>query len=273
MRKSALAAVIGLAFLFASSTQPVFAQDFGMNKFRNDVRRDENQASKTARRQEQNLDNLQKRANKLIDSRIDSLNKVLARIKNDKRLSADEKASLSQDVQTTISGLTQLKAKIDADTDISVARDDAQKIITDFKVFAIFEPKIRLLVTIDRLLALDSKLSSLASKLQSHINKLKAQGKDVSKLQALLDDINSNLSMASSKLASDKGTVISISASSNPSVFAPIRQDLADVRSEFAQIRHDIGQMRVEFQAVIKASTNQSVSTSPSPSPLPTTTP
>ncbi len=271
MRKNALATIFGITFLLVSAVQPVFAQSF--NGLIRDVQREENQASKAAQRQEQGLDNLKKKADRLIENRIASLNKVLTRIQNDKRLTADEKSSLSQDVQTNIDNLTSLKAKIDADTDIVTVRADAKGIITNYRIYTILEPKIRLLVIIDNLSTLDSKLSSLAPKLQDLISNLKSQGKDVSKLQTLLDDINTNLSTISTKLASNKQTVLSISASSNPSVFAPIRQDLAAVRSEFAQIRHDIGQMRVEFQTVIKATLNQSASSSPAPSPSPTTTP
>ncbi len=251
-------------------TQPALAQDDGMNKLINQVQRSENQAAKDTQkqqRQEQNLDNLKKRADKMIDNRIDALNKVLQRIQNDKRLSADEKSSLSAEIQTNISGLTSLKAKIDADTDITVARTDSKSIITNFRVFAIFEPKIRLLVTIDNMSASQTRLSSLTPKLQNLINNLKSQGKDVSKLQPLLDDINSNLSTIGSKLSADRQTVLGISASSNPSTFASVRQDLATVREEFAKVRSDIGQMRVEFQTAIKSNVNQPTTSSPSPSP------
>lgn len=244
-----------------TAAQPVVAQ-YGINRLINRVQNRENQASQTAQRQTNQLSNLKKRADQLIDNRINSLNRILQRIQNDSRLSADEKSSLSADVQTEISTLTSLKAKIDADTDITTARADAKSIITNFKVYAIFEPKLRILVIIDNLTGLSAKISSLTPKLQDLINNLKLNGKDVSKLQPLLDDVNSNLSTINSKLAADKQTVLAVSASSNPSVFAPVRQDLATVRAAFAQIRHDIGQMRVEFQVVIKAGINQSTESS-----------
>ncbi len=251
-------------------SRPVFAQ-MGVDKLINRTQNEENQANKqasrTAQRQEQNLDNLKKRADTLVDNRIASLNKVLQRIQNDTSLSADDKTSLSAEVQTNINSLTQLKTKIDADTDITTARADAKTIITSYKIFAIFEPKIRTLITIDNLSALQVKISSLTPKLQDLINNLKSQGKDVSKLQPLLDDINSNLVTINTKLAADKQTVLSISISSSPSAFAAVRQDLASIRSDFAKIRHDIGQMRVEFQTVIKINVNQST---PSQSPAPT---
>ncbi|MCL4366318.1 hypothetical protein M1437_03770 [Patescibacteria group bacterium] len=256
MKKSILAVTGIVLSLLIANPQPVFAQ-MGVNRLVNQVQRVENQATRIAQRQEQNLDNLKKRADKMINNRVSSLNKLLQRIQNDKRLSTDEKTSLSGDVQANITGLTQLKAKIDADTDITTVRADTRSIITNFRIHAIFEPKIRLLVTINHLSALQGRLSSLTPKLQTLINNLKSQGKDVSKLQSLLDDINSNLSTINSKLSADKQTVLSISISSNPSVFAPVRQDLATVRGEFAQIRHDIGQMRVDFKIV-----------HPSPSPI-----
>lgn len=261
MKKTSLISLtIAISTLMATA-QPVYAQ-LGMDRLINQAQREENQATKAAQRQEQNLANLIKRADTLIDNRVNSLNKVSQRIQNDKRLSNDDKTFLTSQVQSTITSLTQLKAKIDADTDITVARTDAKSIITNFRIFAIFEPKIRILIVIDNLSALQTKLSALTPKLQDLINNLKSQGKDVSQLQPLLDDINANLSTISTKLAADKQAVLAVTVSSNPSVFAPVRQDLATVRSDFAKIRSDIGQMRVDFQSAIKANTTQSASSS-----------
>lgn len=245
------------------SATPVFAQDFGMNKLINDQTRAQNQASRAAERQTDQLSNLIKRANKAVDNRVDELNRLSTRIQNDKRLSADEKSTLTANIQTDITSLTNLKVKINADTDISTARTDIKQILA-IRVYSVVVPQTRLLIVIDNLSALTSRLQGLTPKIQNLINNLKSQGKDVSALQPLLDDINSQLSTISSKLTQDKSTVLAVTATtSDPhSVFVSVRQDLSAVRQDFSKIRSDVGQMRQAFKGAIHNTTGGPTSSS-----------
>lgn len=259
-----LSIVGATSLLLLTSTSPVLAApakgqgSFGAAEMINQIQKSENQASKAAQKQDQNLTNLKTRADKAIDQRITSLNNLLSRVQNAGRLDATEKSALSSDIQSDISGLTTLKAKIGADTDISTAREDAKKIVSDYRIYAMFMPRMRLLITIDNLQALAARLSSLMPKIQSLADNLKSQGKDTSKIQSLIDDINNQLSTINSKLSADKTTVmgVSISTQDPQATFVQVRKDLSSVRSAFAQIRHDIGQMRVDFQSIIKVTGN-----------------
>lgn len=261
-----------LSSLLFTASPVLAADDFGLNRLIRQEDRAQNQASLTAQRQENNLTNLKTRADKAIDNRIAQLNRLLGRIQNDSRLSADEKSTLSANIQTDITGLTSLKAKIDADTDITVARTDV-KSIGNFKIFAVVVPQTRILITIDNLSALTLRLQGLTPKIQDLINNLKSQGKDVSGLQPLLDDINAQLSTINSKLSSDKATVLAVTATSPnaQATFVSTRQDLASVRQLFAKIRADIAQMRVAFKGAVHNTTGGPTS-SPTVSPSPSAT-
>lgn len=269
MKKRIFAAgLITTTLLFSTGT--VFAQSYGMQRLINQETRAQAQASTAAQRQETNLTNLKQRADKAIDNRITELNNLLSRIQNNSRLSSDEKTSLSADINTDISGLTSLKAKIDADTDLQTARSDAKTIVTSYRIYMVLVPKIRLLITIDNLSALDTTLQGLTPKLQDLINNLKSQGKDVTSLQSSLDDINSRLTSISNTLSADKSKVEAVSVSDYAtahSSFVAVRQDLAqNIRASFAQIRHDIAQMRVDFKISIKnASAEPKASSSATP--------
>lgn len=253
MKKQLIAASL-IALMSLGIASPVLADDFGINRLVKDTQQSINQASRTAQRKSEELGEFKKRADQMIDNRINELNKLLTRIQADKRLSAGEKISISQDVQNDINGLTALKAKIDADNDLVIARTDAKQIVANFKIFVVEVPKIRLLIATDNLSALAANLQGLTPKLQDLLNKLKSQGKDVSAAQPFLDDINSKLQSITSKLAADKTTVLGVSiTSADPhATFASVRQDLASIRASFAQIRHDIGQMREVLSAIIK---------------------
>lgn len=211
---------------------------------------EEDPNSQGSQQREQSLDNMKKKTDKLIEARVSSLNRLLQRIQTDKGLTTDEQTLFSEEVKTNINQLNQLKAKIDTGTDINIVKADTKSIVSKFRIFAVFEPKIRMLVMIDNLSALSGKISSAAQKLQDLTNSLKSQGKDVSALQRLLNNINSDLAMINYKLAAAKQNTLSISVSSSPSAFSGIRKDLGTVKSEFMLIKGIIAQMKPVFNSV-----------------------
>ena len=196
-----------------------------------------NNSSKAAVREQEQIIKLKQKGDKMADQRIASLNTLITRINNDKRLTSEEKTALSLDIQNAISGLTALKAKIDQDTTIADLRIDIKQIVTNYKVYEVLEPKIRILVTIDNLQDVSNRLGFLTPKLQIFIDDLKSQNKNVSDLQILLDDINSNLSAINAKLSADKTAVmnISVNTANAKDTFVSVRKDLAQVRALFAK--------------------------------------
>jgi chromosome segregation ATPase len=163
---------------------------------------------------------------------------------------------------TTIKDLQNLQAKIDADTDPTTAKTDRKSIVNDYKIYAIYEPRVRLLVIIDNLQTSANTVSSLSARLQTLLNTLQSQGKNVTPAQNSLNDINAQLTKINSSLTADKSLVSNVTiATQNPqSVFVTVRQNLANLRFDFAQIRLDIAQMR---QQLHQFETVPSISPSP----------
>ncbi len=217
----------------------------------------EKPATKAAKAENNKMDRLRTRAITAIDNRVASLNQVLKRIQADKNLSESDRSSLNAQINEVIKGLTDLKAKIETDTAIEEIRTDAKKIISDYHVYAIFEPKLRLLITINNLQTFSKKAANLVPKIQDLINNLKSQGKDVAILQAALDDIKEQLKDIDSTLAADKEKVaaIDIKSVASQQTLTAVRKDLAAVRKDFAKIRLDIAKMRNDFKINIKKST------------------
>ncbi len=261
MRKN-LFVSIGLSASLLLAASPVMAQGLGA-RITAATTRLENQASAVAQRQSNTLSSLQKRADMAITNRVNDLNKLLTRIQNDKRLSSGEKSSLSAEVQSSITGLTSLKAKIDADMDLATAQADSKQIVTGYRVYLVVNPQTQLLIIIDNLQVTTANVQTLTPQLQNLINTLKSQGKDVTSMQASLDDINAQLQAVTTKLAADKTTISSVTVStSNPqATFTSVRQDLSGVRADFAKIRSDLAQMRSSFQIIIKGGNSGNPST------------
>lgn len=248
----------GLAF--AQAVVPAFAVDtLGGQKIVNTTNRlenrVENQASKSANRSANQLQTIIQKADTLITNRLDSLNTTSNRIQSDTRLSANEKSSLTANIQQEVSGLMALKAKIDADTDATTARTDAKQIITNYYIYEVFEPKVRLLITLNNMETTLGYVQALVPQLQNLINTLKSQGKDVSQLQPLLDDVSTQLTTIDTTIGTDITTVQNVSVSNNTTAkatFSKVRQDISQViKGGYAKIRSDFSQMRPLFKTAI----------------------
>jgi DNA repair exonuclease SbcCD ATPase subunit len=261
---TAALAIIGM--LLVQNVVSAFAQDVGGKHLINEVNHFQNQASSAANKNQDNLQGIIQKADSLIANRLSSLNELLTRLQNDKRLSANEKSSLTSDIQNEISGLTSLKTKIDADTDVTTARTDAKQIITNYYVYVVFDPKVRLLITINNLQTVTANVQALVPQLQSLINTLKSQGQDVTQLQALLDDISSQLQTINTTLTNDATTVEGVSVSSESTAhttFVKIHQDLSQiVKTDFGKIRSDFEQMRTLFKQIISPGKDKNASSS-----------
>ncbi len=134
---------------------------------------------------EQRITNLKSRGDREIDRRIAALNSLLNKINGLKKLSASDKTTFSSQIQTEISNLTELRVKIDADSDLATLRNDVKSIVSSYRVFLLFMPKIRLLAAADRMSEAADNLSSIATKLQGRIQQVGSPAN----LQAILTDM------------------------------------------------------------------------------------
>lgn len=142
------------------------------------------------------LNDLKTRGSAEITRRLATLDKMSAVINGSSKLSSADKTSLISQVNSEISGLTALKTKLNADTDLTTALADVQSIYSEYRVYALLVPKIYLLNTSDNELTNDDKLTTLAGKLQTRITAAQTAGKDVTSLQSSLSDMNAKISAA-----------------------------------------------------------------------------
>ena len=201
------------------------------------------------------LTKIQQRADTMIIDRITSLQNLLTHLSDDKKLSSDETTTLTTEINTAISNLQTLKAKIDADTDAVTALSDTKTIITSYHVYAIFEPQIRLLLIVDNLSSQAAKLQTLTTQIQSLADTLKSQGKDTTAINTALSDINTQLTTITTKLTADQTTLTSVTVTEDiataEKTFTQVRQDLATVRQAFAKIRSDFASIRSSFKIIL----------------------
>jgi hypothetical protein len=136
-----------------------------------------------------------------IANRITALNKLSGRITDhhDKQRISDADAdALQADVKTNIDGLNALKTALDAETDVKAARQDVQKIYTQFRIYAVVLPRDyrRLHLAIE--VTVDKKLRSMEASTEQRINNAPANKKD--ELNKLFNDYKAQLSDAESTI-------------------------------------------------------------------------
>jgi hypothetical protein len=89
---------------------------------------------------------------KAIDKRITSLNKLSTKIDAMKKLSSSSKDSLKAKINAEVNALGVLKSSLATETDATKVKELKQSITKSFRVYALFEPQIRILAAADRIL-------------------------------------------------------------------------------------------------------------------------
>lgn len=176
------------------------------------VRRDTVKAEIT----DQRVTALKEKADKEIERRITALNELIKKIAALKKLPASDKATFTTQIQAEITNLTNLKTKIDADTDIITLRADVKSIVSTYRIFALFLPKIHILVAADMMSETIDRLSQIATKLQVRIQEAKSTGANVIALEAALADMQAKLTDAQKQFDSIETNITSLTPDGYP---------------------------------------------------------
>ena len=209
-------------------------------------------------------------ANKEITRRISALTDLTTKVQAMVRVSSTEKTTLSNEVQTEISALNTLKAKIDAETDLTVLKTDVQSITKDYRIFMLIIPQGRIEVTADRIQTIAGLYPTLATKLQARISAGQTAGKDVTSVNATLSDMNAKVADANAKaqaavalvanLQPDQGVQATIQ--SNQAALKSARADLKTALQDLRTARQDAGVIVRTVEAWrLNASASSTVST------------
>jgi hypothetical protein len=193
------------------------------------------------------LANLHTLADNAINARLTSLNDVATRINGLVKLSSDQKTQFSGEITTDINGLTSLKTKVDADTDLATLRTDYRSIFTTYRIYAEFLPWVHLLVASDTMDVTADKLSDLATKLQSRIQ---AAG-NPSNMTTLLSDMQAKIADARTQYSNVQSQITSLTPQSydnDPSgttatiknARSEIQTGASDLRAAFADAKQII---------------------------------
>jgi hypothetical protein len=131
-----------------------------------------------------------------IGRRITTLDALSARITASKVLTSAHAAALQSEIGSTKSGLTSLKATLDAETTVVALKADIAKIVTDYRVYVLVVPQVNLMNGADGVIAAQSRFATVNTRLTAAIAAAKAKGKDTTAAQASLDAMNAAVTKA-----------------------------------------------------------------------------
>jgi hypothetical protein len=157
-----------------------------------------------------------------IQARITALGTLGGKITdalNDKRISQSDAAALQGDVGTNQSGLTQLKAKLDAETDIAAARQDVKAIYTQFRIFAVVLPRDYNEIWLDAANEVVGDLQGAAGKVQDALTKAASltdtdHDGDLATANAAFSDEQGQVTAAQGQISTAQGLIASLTPQS-----------------------------------------------------------
>lgn len=198
--------------------------------------------------QKQGIESIKNKATKEIDRRITSLNNLITRINNNQKLTADEKSSLSAQVQSEISGLTSLKSRIASGTDLATLRTDVKSITNEYRVYALIMPKTGIIYSADLILSHVTSLNNIYNKLQARIQTAQQNGKDVTSLQNSLNDMKTKLDDAQKQAETAKAAVLTL----EPNGYPANKTQLLSSRADLKTAREDLVAAKKDANAILQ---------------------
>jgi len=131
-----------------------------------------------------------------IQRRFTTLATLATRVSGSKVLTSSDAAALTAEIGATKTGLTDLKATIDAETSIPALKADIARIATDYRVYLLVGPKVHLVSGADGVVASQATFTKIDTNLAARIAAAKAAGKDTTTAQTDLDAMNAAVAQA-----------------------------------------------------------------------------
>lgn len=219
------------------------------------------QASSTAARDQRMMDHVQKLETKgdtMVDQRVQSLTDLITRVQGMKNVSDAEKTSIISGIQSEVSDLGALKARMASSStalSTSTLKANLQSITQGNRVYALVEPRIRIITVADRIQTIVGLMTTLSTKLQTTHAAMTASSTATNpSVQALLSDINAKLADATAQSQAAIAEVTPLQPDNgDKTVLASNTATLKDARLKVQAAQKDIESARQDIQKIVVA--------------------
>jgi len=198
-----------------------------------------------------------------INKRLVSLKDTSTKITNAKKLTSAQKSTFTNNINTEINNLTTLQSKIDNDSDLTTLKNDVKSVVVSFRVYALYLPQTRIIVSSDDILYVNSELTTIANKLNVLIQKYQVQGKDVSSLTTAYNDMLAKVSDSTVQANKALNTVTPLNPAGYPGNITQLTQAKADVKTGVS----DLKAARADIKTIVTGLKELKATTIPSSFP------
>jgi len=207
------------------------------------------------------------RADKEIDRRNVALTAMIARITDLKRLNADAKASVSSSLSAQVSALTNLKAKIAADTDEATLKTDIKAVTDSYRIFVLVLPQGRIIIMSDTVVYIADAYLQLGAKLNARIGEAKAAGNNTAAVEASLTNLATKSNDAKTQAQASVDIIAALAPDGGDKAkMAANTKALLDARAKLKVSMDDLKAARAEAVKIMVALKTFKVSASGSAS-------
>lgn len=186
-----------------------------------------------------------------IDGRLHTLAALKTAVNAATNLTSGHRGTLTALLDADVSGLTALRAKVDAEQSVDAVRADERTMVVSYRVYMLVVPKVRLTIASDVENAATAKLGSVHDALAAAVAKAQSQGKDVSAEHAELADLASQLTAARGALAGKVDTLLTVAPSPDASAMTaavtPVRQAVRTARQDLHKAVADAKEVRTQL--------------------------
>jgi hypothetical protein len=186
------------------------------------------------------------RANEAVQKRETRLAKLVDLVNGAANLTAADRAALLKLLQDDEAGLKDLDATVQADTTLDKAREDAAKIVLDYRVFVLVDPKTHEVIASDRAAAADQKLHDLSAKLKAAIDNSKVGDDKKAAARAKLDDFNAQVAAAATSVDGLSAMLLSL----QPHGYPANKTQLESGRDRLKTARGHLASARADAKAI-----------------------
>lgn len=205
---------------------------------------------------QQRLKNIIAKGDQELERRLTNTNAILSKIKESTKLTSSDQATLTNEVESTISGLQTLKTQLDSSTAVSSATTAVQQMYTEYRVYALVLPKIYLIKTADDQQITEAKLTTFAQTLQKRLTAEQNAKKDVSSLQTDLTNMNSEITAAQGISSNIESTVINLQPSDYDSNHSVLSGDSSQLKMALSDEQSAYNNAKTIVEGLLSLKTN-----------------
>lgn len=193
------------------------------------------------------LDALKRRCTNAIDRRLVHLRALGARVARAGNLTDAHRAALAAIAANSATGLSALRATIQADTDLAALQGHCREIVTGYLVYRLVTPQVRLVIAADNAVAAAGWLDKAAARLADAIAAAKAAGHDTAAAEAKLAEMQREVEAGRAAVSGVADSVLAL----RPSDAGSIAGVLGAARTALASAKtHLNGAKRAGVQAL-----------------------